>query len=63
LLLVILAIGLHSRNWLALAVVTIPTTATLLYRIHIEEAALSDAFGEDYLAYIRETKRLLPGLY
>jgi protein-S-isoprenylcysteine O-methyltransferase Ste14 len=34
------AIGLHMRNWAGLAIVLIPTTAALLYRIHVEEAAL-----------------------
>src|SRR5271157_73841 len=63
LLLVFLAIGLHSRNWISLAVVLLPTTAGLLYRIHVEEAALAKAFGEDYLAYAKATKRLVPGVY
>ena len=63
LLSVFLAIGLHSRNWISLAVVLLPTTAGLLYRIHVEEAALAKAFGEDYLAYAKATKRLVPGVY
>lgn len=63
LLLVFLAIGLHSRNWTSLAVVIVPTTAALLYRIHVEEAALMKAFGGDYSAYARATKRLIPGVY
>ncbi|HEY2459919.1 MAG TPA: isoprenylcysteine carboxylmethyltransferase family protein [Candidatus Acidoferrum sp.] len=63
LLLVFVATGLHSRNWLGFAVAVIPTTAAVLYRIHIEEAALTAAFGPAYLQYSRESKRLLPGLY
>jgi protein-S-isoprenylcysteine O-methyltransferase Ste14 len=63
LLLVFLAIGLHSRNWIALAAVLLPTAAGLLYRIHVEEVALNAAFGEQYRTYSRQTKRLLPGLY
>jgi protein-S-isoprenylcysteine O-methyltransferase Ste14 len=35
----------------------------LLYRIHVEEAALMQAFGEAYRDYSRTTKRLLPGIY
>ncbi len=62
-LFIFLAIGLHSRNWLCLAIAIVPTTAALLYRIHIEEAALREAFGEEYLAYSRETKRLIPGVF
>jgi protein-S-isoprenylcysteine O-methyltransferase Ste14 len=63
LLLVFFAVGLHSRNWIAFALAIVPTTAALLYRINVEEAALQAAFGEEYLAYSRETQRLLPGLY
>jgi protein-S-isoprenylcysteine O-methyltransferase Ste14 len=63
LLLMFLAVGVHSRNWIALAVALVPTTAAMLYRIHVEEAALTTAFGEEYVAYSRDTKRLVPGLY
>jgi protein-S-isoprenylcysteine O-methyltransferase Ste14 len=63
LLLVFLAVGLHSRNWIAFAVAFLPTTAAMLYRIHVEESALTAAFGEEYVAYSRGTKRLIPGLY
>jgi protein-S-isoprenylcysteine O-methyltransferase Ste14 len=63
LLLIFLAIGLHSRNWLALAVAFLPSTAVLLYRIRIEEAVLSSTFGPEYAAYCRVTKRLVPGVY
>jgi protein-S-isoprenylcysteine O-methyltransferase Ste14 len=63
LLLVFLAVGIHSRNWIALAVAVVPPTVALLYRIGVEEAALRAAFGEEYLAYSRKTKRLIPGLY
>ena len=63
LLLVFLAIGLHSCNWIALAVVFLPTTAGLLYRIHVEEVALNAAFGDQYRAYSQHTRRLIPGLY
>jgi len=62
LLLVFVAVGLYSRHWLAFAFATIPTTAALLYRIHVEEAALLLAFGDEYLAYSRRTKRLIPGV-
>lgn len=63
LLLIFVAIGLHTRNWLALAIVCVPTTAALLYRIHVEEAALRQAFGKEYEDYSRSTKRLIPGIY
>lgn len=61
--LVFLAIGLHSLNWISFAVVLGPTIAALLYRIHVEETALAEAFGEEYVAYSKATKRLIPGVY
>jgi protein-S-isoprenylcysteine O-methyltransferase Ste14 len=61
--LVFVAIGLHSRNWLSLAIVVIPTTAAILYRIHVEESALIRAFGNDYVAYTKSTSRLIPGVF
>lgn len=60
---IFLAIGLHSRNWICLAACFIPTTLAVLYRIHVEEVALRDLFGEEYVAYSRTTKRLIPGIY
>lgn len=63
LLLVFLAIGLHSRNWLSFAIVLAPTAAALLYRIHVEESALLQAFGTEYVSYCKSTSRLIPGLY
>ena len=62
LLLVFLAVGLHSRHWLACGFAVIPTTAALLYRIHVEEEALHLAFGDEYEAYSKRTKRLIPGV-
>jgi protein-S-isoprenylcysteine O-methyltransferase Ste14 len=63
LLLVLLALGLRSRNWISLLVVTVPTTAALIFRIRIEEEALAEAFGSQYADYCRRTRRLVPGLY
>jgi len=63
LLLIFVAVGLHTRNWIALVIIFIPTTAALLYRIHVEEAALRQAFGREYEDYSRSTKRLIPGIY
>ncbi|MDR3773376.1 MAG: isoprenylcysteine carboxylmethyltransferase family protein [Terracidiphilus sp.] len=63
LLLVFVAVTLDGRNWLAAALVLAPTTAALLYRIHVEEAALNAAFGAQYEVYIKKTKRLIPGIY
>ena len=63
LLLVFVSIAIHERNWLAAAVVLVPTTAALLYRIHVEEIALNQAFGAQYASYSQTAKRLIPGVY
>ena len=62
-LLIFLAIAIADRNWLSAAIVLVFPAAALLYRIHVEEAALHHAFGAQYADYCRTTKRLIPGIY
>ncbi len=62
-LIIFLAIALADRNWLSAALVLVFPAAALLYRIHVEETALSGAFGAQYADYSRTTKRLIPGVY
>jgi protein-S-isoprenylcysteine O-methyltransferase Ste14 len=61
--LILLALAAHARTWACLAVVLVPPTLAVLYRIHVEETALRLAFGADYEDYSRSTKRLIPGVY
>ena len=61
--LILLAFALHAHTWACFAVVLVPTTLAVLYRIHVEETALRVAFGADYEDYSRSTKRLFPGVY
>ena len=63
LMLVFVAIGIHTRNWIGFALAVVPTFAAMAYRIHVEEIALREAFGEEYVEYSRTTKRLVPGIY
>jgi len=35
----------------------------MLYRIRVEEVALTDQFGDEYTQYCRRTKRLIPFVY
>ncbi|HEX8353312.1 MAG TPA: isoprenylcysteine carboxylmethyltransferase family protein [Pyrinomonadaceae bacterium] len=63
LLLRYLGFGLAFANWLSAALIFLPMLAATLYRIRVEEAALGEHFGEEYLAYARDTRRLVPGLY
>lgn len=62
-LLMFLGIGIASGNLLSLFIfVGLPAVA-LLYRIGIEEAALSSALGGTYTEYAGKTKRLVPFVY
>ena len=63
LMIVFLAAGIRARNWYSLAIILVLPLAALLYRINVEEAALREAFGEEYIAYSGETKRLVPFIY
>jgi len=63
LVLILFAAGLYTRSWLGLAVMAIVPTAALLYRIHVEEIALREAFGSEYEDYSSVTRRLIPGVY
>jgi protein-S-isoprenylcysteine O-methyltransferase Ste14 len=58
-----LGLGLAFVNWLSFAIVLIAAVIALGYRITVEEKALLDALGDDYRAYARRTKRLIPGLF
>jgi protein-S-isoprenylcysteine O-methyltransferase Ste14 len=60
---IFVAMGLSTRNWLGLTLIVIPPILALLYRIHVEESALTGAFGTEYVEYSRTTKRLIPGVY
>lgn len=62
-LLALLGVGLAMHNWLSLAALLVPVTLSLAYRIRVEEAVLAEALGDDYRAYARRTKRLVPGVY
>jgi protein-S-isoprenylcysteine O-methyltransferase Ste14 len=63
LLLAFLGVALSYGNWLSLAGVMLPITAAVLYRIHVEEAALNQRFGQEYAEYRNRTRRLIPGIY
>jgi protein-S-isoprenylcysteine O-methyltransferase len=62
LVLLFLALAVTFRNWASLIVILAPILAALLYRIRVEEAALSAAFGPAYAEYRRSTKALFPWL-
>ncbi len=55
--------GISLNNYVSLAIVLIPVVLSFLYRINIEEKALTEQFGKNYADYKKTTKRLIPFMY
>ena len=62
-LLSFLGLGLAFSNWLSIAIIFIPILIAFLHRINIEERVLVQTFGDEYLNYVKSTKRLVPRVY
>ena len=62
-MLTFLGLGLALNNWVSLAIAFIPPFIAFSYRIFVEEKALREQFGEEYLNYSKKTKRLIPFIY
>ncbi len=62
-LLSFLGLGLSFSNIYTLMVIFIPVCAAFLYRISVEEDALTLALGEEYRRYASGSWRLLPGVF
>ncbi|WP_312769464.1 isoprenylcysteine carboxylmethyltransferase family protein [Epilithonimonas sp.] len=62
-LLTFLGLGLFLDNWISLIIAFIPPFLAFLYRIKIEEKALIEQFGQDYIDYKKQTKKLIPFIY
>ena len=58
-----LGLGLSFANWFSIGFSSIPFFAAAFYRMRVEEHALRETFGEDYLNYSAHTKRLIPLVY
>jgi len=63
LLLRYLGLGLSYANWLSLALIFLPLLFSVMYRMHVEESALLQTFGDEYEEYSRRVKRLIPKVY
>lgn len=62
-LLTLVGLGVVLRSWLAALAILLIFTAAYSYRIRVEEALLAQELGEEYVAYRRRTKRLIPWLW
>lgn len=62
-LLTSLGLGLYLNNWLSLIFAFVPPFLAFAYRIKIEEQALVEQFGDEYVEYRKTTKKLIPFIY
>ena len=62
-LMAFLGFGLCLSNFASVLIIVLPVTAAFLYRIRIEEAALSDSLADAYRNYCQRSKRLIPFIY
>ena len=58
-----MGLGLAFTNWLSFVLIFGPILVAALYRMRVEEAALVQAFGGEYVEYAKHTKRLIPKVY
>jgi protein-S-isoprenylcysteine O-methyltransferase Ste14 len=62
-LLSFIGFGTTLNNWISLALVTILILMAFIIRIKIEERALIEHFGAEYLDYKKSTKGIIPFIY
>ena len=62
-LLAFIGLGILVHNWMAALVLIVPITVAFLWRIRIEEEALTAALGTAYTDYMTRTKKLVPFLF
>jgi len=62
LMLALTGVGLAFTNWLSLLIIVATGYSLLTYRMNVEEAALLNAFGDEYRRYMARTKRIIPFL-
>jgi protein-S-isoprenylcysteine O-methyltransferase Ste14 len=59
-LLIVAGIGLALQSWGAVLVILVISGSTYGYRIRIEEKLLISELGDEYLQYMKTTKRIIP---
>jgi protein-S-isoprenylcysteine O-methyltransferase len=62
-LITVVGYGLALTNWLSLLIMLVVFFIIYTVRMNVEEAALLEAFGDEYRTYMRRTKRIIPFIY
>ena len=60
LLMIVIGLGFVLRSWGAVLVLIAFFGMAFGYRIHVEEGVLTSKLGDEYVAYAKRTKRLIP---
>jgi protein-S-isoprenylcysteine O-methyltransferase Ste14 len=58
--LTVIGIGVALRSWCGILVIIVILGLAIGYRIHIEEKFLVSDLGDDYIRYMKRTKKLIP---
>ena len=61
--LTMLGVGLAMTNWASLVALLMCVYIGHVYRVRVEEKALSQAIGQPYVEYMQRTKRFIPLLF
>jgi protein-S-isoprenylcysteine O-methyltransferase Ste14 len=60
LFIIMIGIGVALCSWGGILVILVMSGLAFGYRIHIEEKVLVSELGDDYIQYMKRTKRLIP---
>jgi protein-S-isoprenylcysteine O-methyltransferase Ste14 len=63
LLLIVVGFSAIMGSLYSFLVLTVPVFLAISYRISVEEKLLISEFGDNYIKYKYETKKLIPGIY
>lgn len=63
LLMVFTGLALSMNGIYSFFIITCPVFLVIMYRIHVEEKVLTEAFGEAYLDYSKKTRKIIPLFY
>jgi len=58
--LIVIGIGVALGSWVGILVILLMYGSTIWYRMNIEEKLLVSELGDDYIQYMKRTKRLIP---